>query len=187
MATKVASPVDEQTQVAGSSSTANPANPGVSVKFDVLFEKVHSMQNLFKEIQNELKVLCKDVNRVVKESHAAAKKKGAKRRAANGDETARSPSGFAKPTRLSTKLCAFLGVAPDTLLARTEVTRKINQYIKEHQLQDKEDKRKINPDNKLKTLLDGGDGPLTYFNLQARIKHHFPKSDAVVAAVEANK
>ena len=180
MATKVAS---SSNTAATTTTDANTVQNGgttnvVAVKFDVLFEKFQSMQTLFKELQSELKTLCKDVNRVVKESHAA-KKKGTKRRAPSGDDASRPPSGFAKPTKLSAKLCSFLGVPEETLLARTEVTRKINQYIKERNLQDSEDKRKINPDNKLKTLLDSSiTAPLTYFNLQARIKHHFLKIES---------
>ena len=83
-------------------------------------------------------------------------------------------SGFAKPVRISAELCEFLGVSPGTLMARTEVTLKINQYIKDHNLQNAENVRHIDPDEKLNAILNSEEeGPVTFFNLQARIKHHF--------------
>jgi chromatin remodeling complex protein RSC6 len=156
--------------------TAAPA----TVKFQVIFDKLHSMQNLLREIQTQLKTAHKDFSKVVKESNNN-RKKSSKRNKTDQQANAapRPPSGFAKPTHLSAALCAFLDVSDDTMLARTDVTRKINQYIKDHRLQDTEDKRNINPDDKLRSLLDPSDtSPLTYFNLQSRIKHHFVKVEA---------
>ena len=90
----------------------------------------------------------------------------------------KAPSGFAKPTQLSEKMCSFLDVSNDTLLARTAVTKRITTYIKEQDLQNPKNKREIVVDNKLKELINmehEGGNPLTYFNLQRCIKHHFPK------------
>jgi upstream activation factor subunit UAF30 len=69
-------------------------------------------------------------------------------------------------------------VEKGTSLSRTEVTRKINEYIKASNLQDPSDKRKIMPDEKLKTILNIVDGEQTnYFNLQKQLKHHFTKAE----------
>ena len=88
----------------------------------------------------------------------------------------KSPSGFAKPTEISSELCTFLDVADDQLLARTEVTKRITTYIKENDLQNPENRREIFPDDKLRKLVNmEHDDKLTYFNLQRCIKHHFPK------------
>ena len=79
----------------------------------------------------------------------------------------RQPSGFVKPTQISTELATFLGRDKGSEMARTEVTREINKYIREHNLQDPQNGRKINPDSALKALLKVADGDeLTYFNLQ---------------------
>ena len=60
-----------------------------------------------------------------------------------------------------------------TKMARTDVTREINKYIRIHDLQDKENKRNINPNDKLSTLLKLSDtDELTYFNLQRYISSH---------------
>ena len=67
-------------------------------------------------------------------------------------------------------------------MARTDVSKEINQYIRLNSLQDKSNGRKIIPDNKLATLLKiTGDDELTYFNLQRYMKHHFIKVDNAVA------
>ena len=89
----------------------------------------------------------------------------------------RAPSGFVKPTRISDELAHFLEKPSGSEMARTEVTRDINKYIRTHNLQDKDNGRKINPDPKLATLLKitGGE-ELTYFNLQRFMSPHFAKA-----------
>ena len=85
----------------------------------------------------------------------------------------REPSGFAKPTLISKELSTFLGKPPATHMARTEVTKALTEYIKEHKLQDVADKRTILPDQKLGKLLKSNEEKLTYFNLQRFLKPHF--------------
>ena len=88
----------------------------------------------------------------------------------------RAPSGFVKPSPISNELAEFLGKPQGSEMARTDVTREINQYIRANSLQDKENGRKINPDTKLKDLLKIPDDiSLTYFNLQRYMGPHFPK------------
>ncbi|MCI0535817.1 MAG: SWIB/MDM2 domain-containing protein [Verrucomicrobiales bacterium] len=60
-------------------------------------------------------------------------------------------SALAKPVQPDEKLAAIVGSDP---LPRTELTRKIWEYIKHHGLQDRVDKRKINADEKLKLVFD---------------------------------
>lgn len=94
----------------------------------------------------------------------------------------RKPSGFTKPTPITTELANFLGKPAGTEMARTDVTKEINAYIRAHNLQDAENGRKINPDKKLATLLTiKKDDVLTYFNLQKFMSRHFIKATAVSA------
>jgi chromatin remodeling complex protein RSC6 len=94
----------------------------------------------------------------------------------------RSPSGFVKPTLISDELAAFLGKGKGTQMARTEVTREINAYIRDNQLQDKTNGRRINFDMKLASLLKLNSGEeLTYFNLQRYMSPHFAKSAVATA------
>ena len=89
----------------------------------------------------------------------------------------RAPSGFVKPTRISDELASFLEKPSGSEMARTEVTRDINKYIRTNNLQDKENGRKIIPDSKLATLLKLNEtDELTYFNLQRYMSPHFAKA-----------
>ena len=54
-------------------------------------------------------------------------------------------SGFAKPMKMSSVLCEFLNVDKETMMARTDVTKFINAYVKEHNLQNPENKRSPEP------------------------------------------
>jgi len=62
--------------------------------------------------------------------------------------------GLAKPMNLSADLDAVVGAGP---MPRTEVTKALWAYIKEHNLQDATDKRTIVADDKLKKLFGGKD------------------------------
>jgi upstream activation factor subunit UAF30 len=119
----------------------------------------------------------------LKRQHARelrAANKANKRRKTNAN---RAPSGFVKPTLISNELAAFLGKPEGSVLARTEVTREVNAYIRTQKLQDKDNGRKINPDAKLLKLLKLKKGDeLTYFNLQKYMAAHFAKSSAAPAA-----
>ena len=127
---------------------------------------------------NESKVLTKKIEKQnAKDIKAAAKSKPVRKVNAN-----RQPSGFVKPTVISDELAAFLGRASGTLMSRTEVSKAINEYIKNNNLQLQSNKQHITPDAKLKALLSiGPDDQLTYFNLQRYLKNHFQKSIADVA------
>lgn len=88
----------------------------------------------------------------------------------------RKPSGFAKPTYLSPVLCNFLEVSEDTELPRTEVTKRLLNYVKTNELQNEQNHRIINCDAKLKELLQPSEGePVTYFNIQRLLKVHYNK------------
>jgi len=93
------------------------------------------------------------------------------------------PSGFAKPGQVSDELRKFLSLPKDELISRTQVTKRITAYCKEHGLQQEEDKRKINPDATLTKLLrwKKGDDPVTFFNLQKYMKVHYPNKEGVYA------
>ena len=61
-------------------------------------------------------------------------------------------AGFAKPVQPDGALAAVVGSTP---LARTELTKKLWEYIRKHQLQDPAKKTLINADAKLKAVFDG--------------------------------
>ena len=85
-------------------------------------------------------------------------------------------SHFVKPARISDELASFLEKPSGSAMARTDVMRDINKYIRINNLQDKENVRKINPDTKLATLLKLNESDeLTYFNILRYLSPHLKK------------
>ena len=139
--------------------------------------KLNQLGNMIASLKSEYRSLEKKWSKELKASQKLNTKR--KRKAGN-----RAPSGFVKPTRISDELASFLGKEKGTQMARTEVTREINTYIRSNTLQDKENGRKINPDTKLATLLKlKKTDELTYFNLQRYMSPHFAKASKDVAVV----
>jgi chromatin remodeling complex protein RSC6 len=88
-------------------------------------------------------------------------------------------SGFMKPVKISRDMQKFTGLKEDQLVSRVDVTKAICQYVKVNNLQNQADRRQFTPDDKLGKLL-GTVEPLTYYNLQKHIQHHFLKTVAAV-------
>ena len=84
-------------------------------------------------------------------------------------------SGFMKPVKISRDMQKFTGLKDDQLVSRVDVTKAICQYVKTNNLQNQADRRQFTPDDKLGKLL-GTHEPLTYYNLQKHIQHHFLKA-----------
>ena len=180
--TKTAKPVEppvvEAAQVAKDPVAKDPVVENkVVVDKDGTLNTIESLNHFMQSFQNiltqfnQLKVELKSLEKkTVKELKIAEKSKNKKKKGT------RAPSGFVKPAPISDELAGFLGIPVGSEMARTEVTREINKYIREHQLQDKSNGRKIIPDKKLSTLLKiTSDIDLTYFNLQKYMGPHFPK------------
>ena len=152
-----------------------------SVEFKELAEqsaeflsKLNSWVSVGSALKSEFKALDKRWGRELKNA-LKSKKRG--KRGGN-----KSPSGFVKPTKISDELAAFLNKPNESEMARTEVTKEINQYIKNHKLQNPENGRHILADEKLTALLKlSPDDKLTYFNLQKFMSPHFPKTSKVTA------
>ena len=146
-----------------------PALDAGSSTYNAFMSKLQTLASLVATLKSDFRVIEKQVSRELK--HVARLNEKRKRKSGN-----RSPSGFTKPTRISDTLAVFLNRSPGTELARTEVTREINQYIRTNDLQDKQNGRRINADAKLSALLGlAATDELTYFNLQRYMSHHFVK------------
>jgi len=86
-------------------------------------------------------------------------------------------SGFNQPVILSAELTNFLGLHSGTTMSRTDVTFRINKYIKNNDLYDKHNSQFINPDAKLAKLLHLEPNViLTHFNLPKYLSPHFTKA-----------
>lgn len=142
-----------------------------------LTEKVSGLSAVLKTIQSSLKMLSKEFDKQKKIIDKVQKKK---------EKAKKSPSGFAKPCKISDELCEFIGIPKGTEQSRTDITRFINSYVKQHNLNNPDNRREFFPDKKLKAILNVKDGEkVTYFVLQRLIAHHFPPSMSKLAA--ANK
>ena len=149
--------------------------------FSDFYSKLQVFSTNFAGLKSDFRLLQKTVSRELR----VAKKLSSKRARKMGK---RSPSGFTVPTPVSLELATFLGKPQGTEMARTDVTKEINNYIRANSLQDKTNGRKIIPDAKLATLLKvGKTDELTYFNLQRYMSPHFPKvaKPAVAAGASA--
>ena len=144
-----------------------------SDEFTHLLGQLRSLQTTLKELTTYTSNLEK---RVAKDQRVVQKRvNGKKRRASTG-----TPSGFSKPGKISDELRSFLGLKADELVARTEVTKRINAYCKENGLQDQKDKRILKADKTLQKLLRlKPSDELTFFNLQKYMKVHFPNKEGV--------
>ena len=177
------SPLTSSVSVSETVSTVHVVDLIESEQNDLLaqstefFTKLNQLSSLFASLKTEYRSLEKKWTRELK----VAQKSQAKRKRKSGN---RQPSGFVKPTKISDELAKFLEKPVGSEMARTDVTREINTYIRAHKLQDKDNGRKINPDTKLATLLKlKKTDELTYFNLQRYMSPHFYKSEKVLAPV----
>ena len=162
-------PVEVKSEgVVEDAAAVNPSDSTIK-EFAEFQLRLSTIRTNLSNLLQDFRTLQKKTERELKN----AQKLGSKRKRKTG---ARQPSGFVKPTLISNELADFLGKEHGSELARTEVTREINSYIRAHKLQDPSNGRKINPDSKLKKLLAlKSDDELTYFNLQRYMSPHFQK------------
>ena len=172
--------VEKPTEVVEVQNVVVNTDTSVGDGFSEFISKFQSMISQFSTLKTELKNL---ERKTVKQLKVVEKLQNKKKR-----KGTRAPSGFVKPSPISDELASFLGKEKGVEMARTDVTREINQYIRAHNLQDKENGRKINPDEPLRNLLKitkDSDVVLTYFNLQRYMGPHFPKSTKTEATTGA--
>jgi len=98
---------------------------------------------------------------------SAGKKAAAKKAPAKKAKRAPNPA-FMKPMTPSALLASVVGANP---MPRTEVTKKLWQYIKKNNLQDAKNRRMINAVDKLKPIF-GGKGQVTMFDMTKLVNKH---------------
>lgn len=83
-------------------------------------------------------------------------------------------SAFMKPVHVSAELAEIVGNGP---MPRTEITKKVWDYIKKHKLQDQKNKRNILPDQKLSRVL-GSTSSIDMFQMTSKIAKHVKEEPA---------
>ena len=148
-----------------------------SDKVDPTVESINNLISKFEMFEKESKLAKTELRKVLKSYQKKTFKKTRK------VDPNRQPTGFAKPSLISDELCKFLNKPSGTMMARTDVTKEVNKYIKENNLQNPANKKEIKADSTLTKLLNLKKGDdLNYFSLQKFLKDHFPKTDTSVSA-----
>jgi chromatin remodeling complex protein RSC6 len=99
---------------------------------------------------------------------AATKKAAPKKAATKKTATKRKPNAaFMRALTPSTALAAIVGATP---LPRTEVVKKLWAYIRKNGLQDNQNRRNINADDKLKPIF--GKGTVSMFEMTKLVSKH---------------
>lgn len=141
-------------------------------ELDKLLEMFAALELQMKDIKTQIKAVQKEN---VKNKKILNKEKARKEKAR------KSPSGFAKPTKISNEMCDFMKISRGSEKSRTEVTRSINQYIKANNLNNPTNKRLIIPDATLKKLLSLKDNEqISFFHMQKYLTPHVKLDTAEV-------
>jgi len=152
-----------------SSQNPNDASSVINEQFVTLLNSLSSFKSQISMLSAQVKSIEKSVKKQMKQLQREVLK--------NKNKGNRKASGFAVPTKISNELCKFMGKAEGSEMARTEVTKYIIHYIQSNNLPDKDNKKVINPDAALKSLLDvKPSDEVTYFNLQKLMNKHFVKA-----------
>ena len=121
----------------------------VKIETDPLVEQLNSVASLLevlnktsKSLTLEMKSLTKDVNKL-----RVSKKQKTKK--VIDPDVPRKISALEKPVEITSELSEFLGLTVGVLQSRQFITKEINKYVKEHDIQ--------NPDNRRYILLDTKD------------------------------
>lgn len=121
-----------------------------------------SVESQLQDLVKMVKSLQKEVRRIRQKIEDPTGEK-AKARSEN--------NSFKRPLQVSDKLKTFLGLAPDELISRSDVTKRISAYAKEKGLTEG---KNINMDTALKDLLNPPDDvKISIMNIQRYINHHY--------------
>lgn len=171
------------TEVMTTPATDITTDATIEVTVDPMVRQLNMMAELLdtlgktsKALTGEMKMLTRDVNKM---RIAATKGKGKRVKKVVDPDAPRKLGALEKPVPITEELAEFLGIAKGEMFSRQFITQSINKYVKEHDLQNPENRRYILLESeaglKLKALLRDPDQPLTFFNIQRYLKVHYPK------------
>ena len=90
--------------------------------------ELENVINEVDELKNLLKILKLKI--VATHKHSSKKINSLEKKLQKKNQKRKNPSGFAKPSKITSELCFFMNKPPGTKIARTEVTRYLIHYIK---------------------------------------------------------
>ena len=178
--TAAAAPVVVSSTPVESAAAEAPVAPTTTLDEDIktVTGNLNSLRETLSTLLGQVKRLEKRVHRELKD--ARKRKRRVRETGPDGVEVKRAPSIFERPTQITEELCSFLGRSKGTLMSRSEVTKAVNNYVKEKNLKNK---HTIVADAPLRKLLSITEADtLTYFNLQKYLNRHYVKAVPVVVA-----
>ena len=165
--------VEESTSII---SKGTPTKESVLASFDALVSAIDAEVDAIRSGDKAgggikfLKSCATNIKKLQKQTARISKTKGKSK-----STTPNTNSGFLKPVPVSDDVRKFAGWNSDELHSRVDVTKFICNYVKENNLQNPEDRRRIVPDAKLKKLLGSETKDLRYCDIQTLMKPHFNK------------
>ena len=128
------------------------------------------MLDEYSQLLNDLEVTRKSIMAMIQSVKHLQKKSKKNKKPTN------IKSGFLKPVKVTEQLAVIVGIQNDELIARSVVNKKINEYIKLHNLQVESNKQTFVLDEGLADLFGLDIGCVVhYFKMQTFLKNHYPK------------
>lgn len=129
---------------------------------------INDMKELFSLLEKKAKKLSHNIDSLVKKEQKTSLKV----------KKERKPCGFAVSSKVTSEMCEFMGKTDGELISRIEITKYLNKYIKENNLENSENKQIIIPDDKLWKILgeEAVNQKITHFTIQKYLNKHFLKA-----------
>lgn len=173
----------------------NVESTTTSETFDAAFKDIEGIMKEFKGAVSRLRQLKREIVSMEKSLRVHEERRARRKRAALDENGNKRKNGFSLDNNLiSDELADFIDYERGKPISRSEVTRRLTAYIKTHDLQDKDDRRRVILDSeagqKLKTLLsdivdkDGNPTQLTIITLNKFVNKHYIGKCAPTSTVE---
>jgi upstream activation factor subunit UAF30 len=129
--------------------------------------QINDMREMFSLLEKKAKKLSHAVDMVIKKEQKTGSKV----------KKERKPCGFAVSSKVTPEMCEFMGRKEGELISRIEITKYLNKYIKEKDLENPENRQNIMPDENLWKILgdEARNEKITHFTIQKYLNKHFIK------------
>jgi len=177
---EVTAPVVVAAPAVAVTEPATPSKEEVDVA-QALTDSLNSLETVLGELKSKISAATATLKTIEKQAARVIKKAERKRKSKASNVEGAAPANciFTKPVKISDELCSFLGVAKDTHVSRSQVTKGVMAYARSHNLMDKQT---IKADITLRKLLTLNEGDaLTILNLQRFLRRHYIKAAPVAA------
>ena len=174
----VAAPVVAAAPASPTDATATAADEDLATLVAKALTRQHEISVQIKALNSESAANTKTLEKLTARLAKKADRKR-KNKKAVVEGAAPKPCIFTTPVAVSDELLAFLGKPKNTEISRSNVTKAISAYCKEHKLMNKQAINADAPLRKLLTLKE--DDKLTILNLQKFLGRHYTKATPVAA------